>query len=201
MVGLQVDLTNFDLELKYKTGKTNVDADCLSRLPKQHAMLQNTLHTENKDRHNLIIDQNCLQAICEKDQFSNYLETLVMSCQVDEHLDGQFTEFDPMQWRIAQRKDPVIGPFVRFVTEKSKPNITQVSNNTESKILLTQFDQLVLRRGVLYSKILVENTEKYQLFFQNHIGHWHLKVCMMTWVIWAEIEPCLLFEIDSTGLK
>ena len=81
------DLANFDLELKYKTGKTNVDADCLSRL----------------------------------------------SCQVEEHLDGQFTEFDPMQWKIAQRKDPVIGPFVRFVTEKSKPNIKQVSNNTESK--------------------------------------------------------------------
>ena len=75
-----------------------------------------------------------------------------MSCHVD-----------PMQWRIAQRKDPVIGPFVRFVTEKSKPNIKQVLNNTESKILLAQFDQLVSRRGVFYRKILVENTEKYQL--------------------------------------
>jgi transposase InsO family protein len=69
---------------------------------------------------------------------------------------------NPREWRIRQREDPIIGVFLRSVTQKSKPDMTDALSG-EAKYLLREFDHLVIRRGVLYRAVELNSEERLQL--------------------------------------
>ena len=66
------------------------------------------------------------------------------------------------EWRIRQTEDPVIGIFLRSVTQKTKPDMTDVPS-AEAKYLLREFDHLVIRHGVLYRSVELHGEDKFQL--------------------------------------
>ena len=69
---------------------------------------------------------------------------------------------NPREWRSRQHDDPEIGPFVRYVTKKEKPDPSSITSS-EGKLLLKEFNHLVIRRGVLYRCFREGEEEKYQL--------------------------------------
>ena len=156
------DLASFNLELKYKTGKTNIDADCLSRLPQSHSMSH---IVQNTPDYPFSINQDCFQAIASQNS-PNLIETLTMSNQVtnlENPKEYEFSGFDRIKWRVAQREDKVIGPFLRYVTYNQKPKHTEILQDFESKTLFKQYDHLVVKRGLLFRKVLIDETDKFQL--------------------------------------
>lgn len=88
-------------------------------------------------------------------------------------------------WRVAQREDPVIGLFVRYVTNKTRPDVSRLPRGLESQKLLKEFEHLTIRRGrrgVLYRVSKGDIGEKLQLvlpekFRAQSLKGLHADVC------------------------
>ena len=144
------ELASYNFTIKYRSGRENRDADALSRLPGQYKQ----------------IDHEVLKSVCNNIQPAPYVETLSMSINVmdnDETIES--TDLDvlnPQEWRVRQRQDPVIGDFLRFVTQKVRPDPKAITS-IEGKCLMKEYSHLIVRRGVLYRKIIYQGEERFQL--------------------------------------
>ena len=138
-------LSSYDFGITYRSGKMNINADALSRLPKT-------------------LSPAVVNAVCTITESQPAINTMCMSSQViEEFLHHSLPQMTVHDWREAQRNDPVIGPLLTYVTRKYKPNSKQVPDYPEAGKLLREFEKLVLRRGVLYRKIHQEGKERFQL--------------------------------------
>jgi len=135
-------LSAYNFSIKYKCGKSNSDADALSRYKE--------------------ISDNSFKAIY-KAVLTPFVTTLCMSqavvpgYEIDE---GDVVRSNRM-WRIRQRDDPVIARFLSAVTNKVKPDTGVLDQ--EGRLLLKEFDKLVIKRGVLYRHTRVQEVDQYQL--------------------------------------
>ena len=137
-------LSAYDFKILYKPGRTNSDADGLSRCPPE-------LYEE--------IDPEMIRAICNSHQGLPYISS--MSTELPPDISRQ-DEISPRQWRPLQIKDAVIGQFHRAVTNNQKPAVDQVPLG-EGRVLLREYHKLIIRRGVLYRTIQINGESVYQL--------------------------------------
>ena len=139
-------LGTFDFSIKYRCGRTNQNADALSRLPK-------------------LLSDPMVQAICQIDDSQPYVEALCCSTQaVDDGIDPAGLPLKtPRDWRLAQQQDPGVGPLISFVTRKVKPKPHQIPQASDLVKLLRQFDKLFLQRGVLYRRTTHNGESRQQL--------------------------------------
>lgn len=145
-------LSSYDFKIKYRCGKSNSDADGLSRMP----------HDDSSDADRSLIPMETIQAWCQGHFAQPYIESLCMSTtHVDEEIDLQ-GDILPQDWRPRQRDDPIIGTFVRAVTNKTKPTAGQITSK-EGKTLLREFHKLMVKRGVLYRSLNDNGEKKCQL--------------------------------------
>lgn len=141
-------LSAYDFTIKYKSGKTNTDADILSRLPVTSDSFESILPAS-------------IQAICNI-QVTPYIKTLCMSTSdAIDFSDEDDVVVNNRLWRLRQREDPIVSLFLRQVTNKKKPNYRDL--DTEGKSLLKQFSRLVVNRGVLYRLVNIDEAEQLQL--------------------------------------
>ena len=155
-------LSAYDFELKYRPGKTNIDADVLSRIG-----------NESQDENYTRISQESMKALCQNCLDVPYLTSLSISAEVPDDFD-LYADIVPRDWRSHQMKDPVISIFVRSVTNKNKPDHRQMTSK-EGKTLLREFQRLVVRRGVLYRHITEHGEDKYQLVLPSQYRELALK--------------------------
>lgn len=155
-------LSNYNFRIKYKPGKTNVDADTLSRLP--------ALTIDDCDREEISVES--VGAIC-KAGAPLYIETMSMNenaCDVD--LGGVSLNY--RDWRAAQRADPVLWYLMQQVTSgnrKLPPGAPQ-----DVFLWMKEFGKLVLQRGVLYRRLEQEDgTERLQLLLPTEYHEEALK--------------------------
>ena len=68
-------------------------------------------------------------------------------------------------WREYQSKDENIGPILRWIEQNNKPTFKKVINESESlKLLLHQWDKLIVQDGVLYRKTMAsDKSDRLQL--------------------------------------
>ena len=129
-------LANYDFRIFYKSGKTNVEADTLSRIP--------------RDGHTLI-DTPTIKAVMTaipSTDWSEYnLNPSEIVCKSTQIVVHKRTKDD---WKIEQENDPVIGPVIEAMKNKSS-NTSGFSD--ESKRLFRNRSWLLFHCGLLYRKV------------------------------------------------
>ena len=76
------------------------------------------------------MSSNVIQAVCHMFDTDNYMQSLCLSAQVDT------SDINVRDWRISQRNDPIISSFVKYVTNKQKPLVTQIPADKISRSFL-----------------------------------------------------------------
>jgi len=143
-------LSAYNFTIQYKSGKANSDADGLSRLP----LKESTGFTE--------IQKETIRTLCGMQVVQPYIETLCMAANdVPGDID-LYSDIVPQDWRVHQRRDPIIGQFVQAVTNKLKPTAANITTK-EGNVLLREFQKLVVQRGALYRKITDGDVDVFQL--------------------------------------
>ena len=66
------------------------------------------------------------------------------------------------EWRGRQRENVIIDPFLRAVTQKTKPKTNTVTS-MEGKCILKDHNHFVVRRDVLYRQVTERDQEPLQL--------------------------------------
>ena len=151
-------LASYDFDIKYIPGKKNIDADCLSRLPKSSSQEQ----TEH-------IPMNSVRAVCCNVNVSPFVVNLAINSEVipDDEEEG-IIGFTDRDWRREQNKDPTLRRFIQAVREGKKPRRDKIPFSTTNSAYLKVFDSLQLVHGVLYRKVILKGEERKQLVIPDH---------------------------------
>lgn len=133
-------LATYDFEIHYRPGKSNADADSLSRLA--------------------TIDQKSIKAICGSMQ-TPLVEAYaispdaVNSSELDMHMDVS----TDINWSEAQAKDPSLHHCIKLL----KAGQTPKKGQTPSTPIQKQFSHLRLIDDVLYREVAVDGQQHHQL--------------------------------------
>ena len=129
-------LANYDFRIFYKSGKTNVEADALSRIPRDGHTLIDTLTIKA-----------VMTAIPSTDWSEYNLNPSEIVCKSTQIVVHKRTEDD---WKIEQENDPIIGPVIEAMKNKSS-NTSGFSD--ESKRLFRNRSRLLFRCELLYRNV------------------------------------------------
>ena len=139
-------LAAYNFTLKYRPGKSNADADGLSRLA-------------NPDRREM--SSAAVESLCKSAIYSPWVNVVCFSAQIAKDLDVH-GEFNPKDWRKIQLDDPHIFPIHRCVTNGEKLRKNKYAHK-ETLQLYRSVDNFELQRGVLYRSTIVDGKKKLQL--------------------------------------
>ena len=137
------DLADFNFSIHYKPGKTNVDADYLSRRPTDIAELKKSC-TET-------VDAQCLSEVMAGVEYSGpVLSGAIVAKKLELKSEGELVSVSRDELIAAQEKDEVVGPVYRAVVAGRRPERKswgELSN--QSRVLMRSFSKLKVREGVL----------------------------------------------------
>ena len=144
-------LAAFNFDIKYRSGKSNVDADCLSRL----------------DSSSSEIRKEVVQAICHVQQ--PWIHALSVQIPDDADVGGTPAHWSLSKWEEYQRNDQVISPIIPFVRDGVCPNRNQIP--TDSWPLLKEFDKLHIKNNGLYRTVIVNDMPSEQIVLPTCLKH------------------------------
>ena len=169
------DLASFDFNIMYRAGRHNIDADSLSRIPR-----------------NIHLEAPVVTALCQVHQVDvgSLVESIGMSSS-DEHISDKdhglntctlfsqenvgISQMSTADWIECQKNDEILSPIVEFVQNDTKPDVVPHDIHPLSKRILHEWDRLHLPNGVLYRKSQQDDQSKYQLFLplslRGELGH------------------------------
>ena len=149
-------LAAFNFDIIYRSGKSNVNADILSRLPGNAVNQAGECHT---------IEHETIAAIHQV--CSTRVPLVEMLCMAGQVLDMDGLQVDTTvglrEVRKSQRDDSVIGPLMKLVSQGKRPKLTGLGPGTEAHRLAKEFDQLQIKRGLLYRVTEVDGQERLQV--------------------------------------
>ena len=129
-------LANYDFRIFYKSGKSNVEADVLSRIPRASTIL---------------IDAPAVKAIVSAIRYTDHTDynynpssIVCKSTQVVVHKKSRDN------WKVEQENDPIIGPAIEVI--RSKKYSEDVLSD-KSRWLLCNRSRLLFRCGLSYRKV------------------------------------------------
>ena len=186
-------LSTFRFQLQYRAGKSNLDADGLSRRP--HAEPVNNLVSQKEEerisqfiyRHLPESDEftriSCktVSAICEKhlvcppadansnDPISPLIVSLAMSAEAIpdrfEHCDGfpVISSISEEDLKQQQRADPAICEIIRLMETGESPPPAVKKELPDLPIFLRELNKLELKNNILYRKRQVVERTQYQI--------------------------------------
>lgn len=154
------ELALYNFDVKFRSGKTNGNADALSRIG-------TSLPTEIQAT---IAQQTIEEITCS---FQTAIET---------NSEGSvLPQLSFQELRSLQETDPTLGPLFKF---RRKPSLSQQKAlSTGTKRVLRDWDRLIKKNGVWYRKVTIQHQEKLQLLLpqaltskvleklHDHAGH------------------------------
>lgn len=152
-------LAAFNFEIKYRPGKSNTDADVLSRLPVSDVDDgQDTRKLLSMDSmnalSNAVIHQPLVGSLCLTSDVVDVLADPGVST-----LEGMTVR----DWRQAQYRDEVLRPWMDIVFHHRRPQRRQLPMTMEQTQLFRISGSLTMRRGVLYREVHRDGQYHYQL--------------------------------------
>lgn len=158
-------LAMFDFSIEYRQGKSNSNADALSRMSNQEVI--ETLKSCPQCVSSTRQDQSCGDESGRKGEVSEQAERTVV-CKEGELLgrvdklaspfDGAGTDALPamtkLEIRGCQKEDPVIGPVLHYKTINKKPRRGErLEKGKDTRLLLKEWRRLVVKNGILYRQV------------------------------------------------
>jgi hypothetical protein len=167
-------LSAFDFEIVYKRGKSNIDADALSRLPKL-TKVDDKLETVESNCFNVnvsisksesdtgVFRSDFVHAVCMSHS-DTLVECVALAAETTNDLDLEGMEsLSTRDMKSAQCSDPLFSQLISSLKKNTKPKINQLYPSSERQQLLNEFDKLILENGVLHRKVIVDNEPKLQM--------------------------------------
>jgi len=160
-------LSQFDFDIKYRSGKSNGNADALSRRPVPEALSESP---PGEIRSGQV--HQALQTVCATTTLHHDLRGVIQqgSASVGQlhsmQVDGATTVLPTLsrsELTSLQRSDPEVREVLPFVTAGKTPRRADFVHCRRGKRLLNQFKRLVLIDGVLYRRLQVNGEDKSQL--------------------------------------
>ena len=154
-------LANYSFSLHYKTGKTNIEADALSRIPERvHVDIQSV---------KAIMNAIMLNDFTELNEYPNLLV-----CKSARPTPQKFTN---EQWIQFQKEDPIIGQFLLVRKLKTRPEDVL----PEVRSMLKKKCRFVVCHNLLYlnASQLITIESSLNLFFLQLTGNRLWKLLMM----------------------
>ena len=134
-------LSTFNFSLKYRSGKTNIDADFLSR------------HSPEE----YVVFNDCVQALFHS-VLSSPEETPAFECVSLSQIaiPQESSPFSDVNWKVEQRKDSTISRVIELVTRGHKPTKRLIClEREEVRKYLREWQNLYLKGDILYRKTKV----------------------------------------------
>ena len=142
------DLAEYDFSIKYRPGRENVDADCLSRKPLELSDLQK-MCTES-------VEPSSVAAVMVNAKNMKNDDGVVLQCRIEASVcelhdsSEDVLQVSKEELIEEQKKDPVVGPVRQCVINQSKPKRAGWDEMCwDSKILMKSFGKLKMVDGLL----------------------------------------------------
>lgn len=150
---------NYQYDVIYRPGSSNLDADALSRLPE--IMIEKDQQTQ--------IPSESVKAVCRR--FINthsYIEHLNVSSQVidDEEnvIQGQeVADVSNEELREAQRRDQVLSRWIKNISDRKKPARNELPMTPEYTTMYRNFDYFCMEDGLVLREVIINDKKRKQL--------------------------------------
>ena len=145
-------LSSYDFDIKYRNRKSNVDADCLSRLPQLLKAHAETLSSETID------------AVCHSVDATSLVESISTNPDVIEALrTSDIIDTSDIVWQERQNMDNTLRIWKQHVKSGRKPKVEDVAPEHQPLALVRNFKHLSLQDNTLYRKVNIEGEDYKQL--------------------------------------
>ena len=196
------ELALYDFDIIYRTGKSNLIADALSRRPEVEEEIEKEVLPESDDEEWITVSYQVEEqgGHVSSMEFNQVISELVGGTKIDkklkdhiqvmdvakEKLNGKtievatgmvslFDSITPKEMAEFQRQDNQIAPIFTYVEQDQKPS-KKVTYQIRSKLarkLALQWDRLILKQGVLHRLYIFNEMEYHQLVLPQR---YHRKV-------------------------
>ena len=196
------ELALYDFDIVYRTGKSNLVADALSRRPEVEEEIEREVLPESDDEEWIAVSYQVEEqgGRISSMEFNQVISELVGGTKIDkklkdriqvtdvakEKLNGNtievatgmvslFDSITPKEMAKFQRQDNQIAPIFTYVKQDQKPS-KKVTYQIRSKLarkLALQWDRLILKQGVLHRLYIFNEMEYHQLVLPQR---YHRKV-------------------------
>ena len=144
-------LANYDLDIQYRPGKNNADADGLSRLTGQTTQ-------------DSCISNESIKALCNCVQLEiPCIENLCVDSEIVNQLTDHVSQFQQVNWKQVQGKDPTLRNWIHHVKLGRKPKMSDLQPSPTSLALIRNYNSLFLRDGILQRRIQIDGTDRTQM--------------------------------------
>ena len=150
-------LANYNFNIHYRLGISNVDANALSRIPWPSILSDPDIVDFDET-----IGTQSIKAICNSSRISyGYCETM---CSGAASLPSQFVDMSvspsqPFDWMKEQSKSPEIKEVIILIRKhKLYSRRTKKGDSSVTKVLLRMKGQLKFIKNVLYRKTILDNS-------------------------------------------
>ena len=148
-------LANYNFQIFYKSGKSNVEADALSRIPRAS---------------DILIDGPSVEAVISAVPYTDHTDynfhpfnLVSKSTQMVVH------KMSRDDWKTEQENDSIIGPVIDAIQSKE---FNKDMFNDESKRLLRSQSRLLFRCGLLYQKVFDGQLQENKFQFVLPQSYW-----------------------------
>ena len=160
-------LAQFDFEVKYRSGRSNANADALSRKTVHgEEVLAQVLHEQSKTA---VLSATLRQVAC---QYNKQVAVSELAVKSSDEAITALPSLGAEKMKQLQQDDPTIGRFLYFWASKYQPRKRQMMRETKAvRKLLGQWKRITEENGVLYRKVQEFGQPVHQVLLPESLKH------------------------------